>query len=296
MAGLLFLLVLGVMSLMASLGETSYRPVGAILAENLQTLLIVAFMLAVMAATARLVGKEREGRTRAEQLVGEVGEANRQLAVASRRAVAAVEARNSLARDIHDGLGHYLTATSVQIEKALAFRSIDPPAADQAIEDSKRMVSEALQEIRGTIGAVKETQETPPLPQQLEELVRRASHRGLEIALHVEGDEQGYSRQALVALYRAAQEGLTNVQRQSRARHAKLDLKLGEHTATLGIEDDGRGFAPGEHTRRRGYGLQSMTERLELVGGTLAVDSADGKGTRLRIAVPRLPGPLGVDH
>jgi signal transduction histidine kinase len=299
-SGAILLVFLGIMGLVA-VGDEWGESLDEAVAGYVQTLLIVVFMLAVMAATARTVGKEREGRARAERLLAEVGEAHRQLAVASREAVAAVEARNSLARDIHDGLGHYLTATSLQVEKALAFRSIDPRAADQAIEDSKRMVSEALHEIRSTIGAVKETREAPPLAQLLEELVLRAGHRGLEISLHMEGDEQDYSRQAVVALYRAAQEGLTNVQRHSRARHATLRLKLGEQVATLDIEDDGRGFslaASPAHSpakaigqaRKRGYGLQSMTERLELVGGTLDVQSAEDAGTRLHISVPRLHG------
>jgi signal transduction histidine kinase len=307
-SGAILLLMLGVMAGVSVRDQWVRGPVDRVLADTLQVVLIVAFMLAVMAATARVVRREREGRARAEQLLAEVGEAHRELAIASREAVAAVEARNSLARDIHDGLGHYLTATSLQVEKALAFRSIDPRAADQAIDDSKRTVSEALREIRNTIGALKETQDTPPLAQLLGELVQRASHRGLDITLHVEGDEEGYSRQALMTLYRAAQEALTNVQRHSGARHAALVLMLGEQVATLDIEDNGVGFTPGEPdqtgaavpngtTRKRGYGLQSMVERLELVGGALEVESREGWGTRLRITVPRLPGLMGsVEH
>lgn len=300
-AGLSVLLAFGVMGLLAGLGDAGSRPIDSVLAEYIQTLLTAAFMLAVLAATARAVGKEREGRVRAEQLLAELGEAHIQLATASRQVVAAVQARNSLARDIHDGLGHYLTATSLQIEKALAFRTLDPPSADQAIVDSKRMVSEALHEVRSTIGALKETQEVPPLAQLLDELVLRASHRGLAISLHIQGDEQGYSRQAIATLYRAAQEGITNVQKHARARQAKLDLRLGEHTATLEIEDDGQGFASGvpaqtppaeasDRSRKRGYGLQSMAERLELVGGSLNIDSDGEHGTRLHISVPRLQG------
>jgi signal transduction histidine kinase len=113
----------------------------------------------------------------------------------------------------------------------------------------------------------------------------------------VEGDESGYSRQALTTLYRAAQEALTNVQRHSHARHAAITLNLGEHEATLDIEDDGVGFAPdvlsqpgaagpNGKARKRGYGLQSMMERLELVGGALEVQSKEGEGTRLHITVP----------
>jgi signal transduction histidine kinase len=97
------------------------------------------------------------------------------------------------------------------------------------------------------------------------------------------------------------------VQRHSQARHATVTLNLGEHEATLDIEDDGVGFAPGVlsqtgaigpngKSRKRGYGLQSMMERLELVGGALAVQNGRDSGTHLRITVPRHHGALGVDY
>jgi signal transduction histidine kinase len=119
----------------------------------------------------------------------------------------------------------------------------------------------------------------------------------LRVQLSIEGSEVGYSRQALMTLYRAAQEGLTNVQRHAGAGQVDMRLEFGEETAKLEIRDNGKGFAPepvgampgqaGERVQQRGYGLQSMRERLELIGGELRVESKPGGGTVLHISMPK---------
>jgi signal transduction histidine kinase len=86
----------------------------------------------------------------------------------------------------------------------------------------------------------------------------------------------------LLALYRAAQEGLTNVQRHARAGRARLEVDLSAEAASLTLDDDGIGppIDPGN-------GLRGIRERLELVSGRLQVSGAPGGGTRLSVIVPR---------
>jgi signal transduction histidine kinase len=182
---------------------------------------------------------------------------------------------------------------SVQLEKAIAFREIEPPAADQALQESKRLVAVALQEIRSTMNALRETEaESSPL-RSLVELARTRDHGDLSVELNIDGDENQYSRQALMTLYRAAQEGLTNVQKHAEARHVVMKVEFGEETARLEIKDDGKGFATEQEgvlpdrVGEIGYGLQSMRERLELIGGSLRVVSKPGAGTELHISVPK---------
>jgi two-component system sensor histidine kinase UhpB len=88
-----------------------------------------------------------------------------------------------------------------------------------------------------------------------------------------------------LALYRIAQEALTNVAKHADATHATIDLQFREGTVSLRIEDDGRGFEPREGLGR-GLGLFGMRERAELVHGTFALESEPGHGTRITIAVP----------
>jgi signal transduction histidine kinase len=267
----------------------------AVLQFYVAQMLVFSFLLAIVIATSHIVVKERNARAESLRLLADLDKANGELATRTQQALAAVNARNSLARDIHDGLGHYLTAMGVQLEKALAFRDRDHAASDQAVLDSKRLASEALREIRGTVGTLNLSapQEASSLVSSLRELADRLSDTGIEVDLLMEGSDEGYSAQAIMALYRVAQEGITNIRKHSGARHVGIHLWLGERAAHLEIADDGRGFDPVKvretwqsNNRERGYGLQSMEERLELVGGSLRVESAPEQGTRLHITVP----------
>lgn len=294
------LLVVGVgfLSLGVPLDQALAGSLDAALGAYLGTVLLLAFVLGVVAATSSTVVKESASRAQAERVLGELRKTHADLAEFSRQAIEAGEARTSLARDIHDGLGHYLTAMSVQLEKALAFRSIDPAAADQALNESKRLVAVALQEIRSTMGALGESEVDLSPMKSLAELAQYMGHGSLMVQLNIEGDESGYSRQVLMTIYRAAQEGLTNVQKHAGAGQVEMKLEFGEAEAQLEIRDDGKGFAPesvGEMPEQAGegavgqlgYGLQSMKERLELLGGDLRIESRPGGGTELHIRVPK---------
>ena len=294
------LLVVGVgfLSLGVPLEQALTASLDAALGAYLGTMLVLAFVLGIVVATSSTVVKESAARVQAERVLGELRKTHAELGEFSRQAIEAGEARTSLARDIHDGLGHYLTAMSVQLEKALAFRSIDPAAADQALNESKRLVAVALQETRSTMGTLDESDvELSPM-KSLAELAQYMGHGSLKVQLDIEGDEAGYSRQVLMTLYRAAQEGLTNVQKHAGAGQVDMKLELGEDEAQLEIRDDGKGFAPepvGEMPEQAGegavgqpgYGLQSMKERLELLGGDLRIESRPGGGTELHIRVPK---------
>ncbi|MDN5856331.1 MAG: sensor histidine kinase, partial [Actinomycetia bacterium] len=87
-----------------------------------------------------------------------------------------------------------------------------------------------------------------------------------------------------LALYRIAQEALQNVVKHSGATHARLTFTVADGTARLDIVDDGRGFDADE--KSDGYGMHSMAERADLVGGTLAVRSRPGTGTSVCVTVP----------
>jgi signal transduction histidine kinase len=242
---------------------------------------------------AYLIRQERFNRRRAEQLVHKLEASHRQLqAYAAQVAeLAATEERNRLARDIHDSLGHYLSVINVQLEKAITFRDRRPDEADQAVRDSKRLASEALQEVRQSVSALRDVPETFSLGQALTELVDNMSTGQFSIKLDIQGDETGFSRQVLMTLYRAAQEGLTNIQKHAQASRVTVRACLSAQAADLYIDDNGRGFDPGTlaDKAQSHYGLQGVRERLELVQGSLKLESVPGKGTSLFITVPKNP-------
>jgi signal transduction histidine kinase len=275
------------------------RPVEPLWYDNVHQVIffsVYTLGLVFIVAMAHVVRREQRSRTNAEKLFHDLDVSHRQLQTYALRIaeLAATEERNRLARDIHDSLGHYLTVINVQLEKALAFRERQPAIAEQALKDAKRLAGEALQDIRRSVGALRNAPENFSLVQNLYELVNNVTNSQLQIELMIDGDEQGFSRQALVTLYRAAQEGLTNVQKHAAATHATLQITLGDQAGNLRLCDNGQGFDPtqlvnGHAAAERGYGLQGLRERLELIGGTLRVESAPNQGTTVWVAAPKQP-------
>jgi signal transduction histidine kinase len=199
--------------------------------------------------------------------------------------LATVRERNRLARDIHDSLGHHLTAIGIQLEKAEAFRDRDPAGADRALADARWSAARALAEVRQSVRTLRDAAEPFSLVAALTDLVRHIDDDRMRVTLDVTGDETGYDIASRTALYRAAQEGITNAHRHAGARHASIAVTYGESTARLVVTDDGRGLpATGNG---HGVGLAGMRERVSLVGGDVEVDSAPDAGTVIIVTIPR---------
>jgi signal transduction histidine kinase len=270
-------------------------------ADDIASLLYLAMALASWVLMMRAISKERESRTRAERLLQELEASHQQLkAYAAQVAeLAAAEERNRLARDIHDGLGHYLTAISIQLEKALAFRERDPQETEQAIRDAKRSARQALQDVRQSVAALHSAQPVFSFTAALSDLAHNMQTGRLAVELQVNGQEVGFSKLALMTLYRAVQEGLTNVQKHSSASQVTIQVDLGEHDVCVTLGDNGCGFDPAILERLGAgrddhFGLRGMQERLELVGGSIGLESAPGRGTLLVITAPKDPAALQV--
>jgi signal transduction histidine kinase len=246
---------------------------------------------------AFLIRQERTSKLEAEKLLGELELSHQQLQNYARQVAesATIEERNRLAREIHDSLGHYITVVNVQLEKAIAFRDTNPAEADQAIKDAKHLASEALNDVRQSVSALRTTPEKFSLTESLDTLVKHMENDRLTIDLEIGGNENDFSRQSLVTLYRAAQEGLTNIQKHAHANHVTIRIKLEDQEASLSIIDNGQGFDPttlsgqdmGTH-----YGLQGIKERMELVRGSFTVESTPNEGTSLLVTVPKNPMAL----
>ncbi len=201
-------------------------------------------------------------------------------------ALAAVAERNALARDLHDSLGHHLTAISVQLEKAAAYRQRDEAASAQALTDARACLRTALGEVRQSVSSLHA--DAFSLRTSLTELVRADP----SVVAQIDGDEGGFAQASLLALYRVAQEALTNVRRHSGGARVAIRVEFGHDAARLVVSDDGRGFDVAQ--AQAGFGLRGMRERIELVGGTLRLTSAPGKGTEVTAVVPSGAAPAVV--
>lgn len=244
--------------------------------EPVSDLLMFCLGLVLAIAMASVAVREQRGRTRLEESHARLREYADQVAELS----AAAE-RNRLARDIHDGLGHHLTAITLLLEKAATFRDRDATAADQSIEDARRSARRALDEVRSSVRALRVDTAPFRLGPALRTLVREVDD-GMSITLDCSGDEHRYDSEALVALYRAAQEALTNALRHAGATEVSVSLDCGPTQARMVIADNGRGLPP----QRDGWGLLGMRERMQLVGGVVAFDNGLDAGTRITATIP----------
>ena len=193
-----------------------------------------------------------------------------------RRALLAQEAeRARIAGGLHDEVGQVLTGVLLQLESE--GRSEETKAAvRQALEEVRRIARELRPEMLEHLGLVS----------ALTELSRKfAEQSGLAIERHFADDLPPLSDEAELAVYRIAQESLTNVARHAEASHVEVTLQRGAGSVVLRVVDDGRGLD--ETAALNGHdGLRGMRERAVLVGGALAVKRAHDGGVEVRLEVP----------
>ena len=189
---------------------------------------------------------------------------------------AALAERGRVARDMHDVLAHSLSALALQLEGArlLARERGADAEVIAAIERGHHLAGEGLAEARDAIAALRG--EALPGPERLQHL---ASAFAGDARVTVVGEPRELSSETRLAVYRTAQEALTNVLRHSAAERVELHLDYLADGTRLVVQDHGPG-APvtvGPGSPGGGYGLTGMRERAELLGGTLSAEpTADG--------------------
>ena len=202
-----------------------------------------------------------------------------------RRVLRAQEAeRGRVARGLHDEVGQVLTGVLLQLGSLTPARD---PERRRAVEETKEAVRQALEEVRRIARELRpEMLEQLGLVSALTELSRKvAVQSGLEIERRFAAELPPLSDEAELAVYRVAQESLTNVARHAQASRVEVALEPGAGSVVLRVVDDGRGLA--ESVALNGHGgLRGMRERALLVGGALAVKRARGGGVEVRLEVP----------
>lgn len=200
--------------------------------------------------------------------------------------LATTRERNRLAREIHDGVGHYLTVINVQLDAARSLLERDPAQAANVLAKASRLSREALDDVRRSVGSLRTEEAHRALPEVLRDLVIDA---GLPIDFAVGGEPRPLSAAAEHALFRAAQEGLTNVRKHAAATHAELRLDFrSDKRICLQLRDNGRGgaSAPAAAADSAGFGLRGMRERVALLGGQVQTANPPGGGFLLTVEVP----------
>lgn len=246
--------------------------------EQRETVREAADHLALAIRKARL---DQELVARAEDL--------RRLAEERRKLLAAIvraqeEERQRIGRELHDGLGQVLTSVSLfagDLEERVS-EDLRPRAArvrelvGKAIADSRTLVWSLHPPELDRLGLVA----------ALEHLVADVSEQGrAHVELHEDVGALRMAVEAQAVVYRIVQEALNNAQKHSGAGSMSVVLTREADDLLVLVKDDGRGFDP-ERTDGMGIGMPGMRERAELIGGSLVVESAEGAGTTIRLAVP----------
>jgi signal transduction histidine kinase len=202
--------------------------------------------------------------------------------------LAVIEERYRLSREIHDGLAQSLGALGWQLEHVQRLLAKGNLAAlERELANTRQMVGEAYLEVREAIDGLRlAIDRAGGLAAALAEHVAGFQQRtGITVQLECVG-EPVLPPQAELQLLRIVQEGLANVRKHAQARHVSIRLESAPDCVELAITDDGQGFDPKRPIGREHYGLASMRERIQSLGGSLSLATRPGHGTRLAVVLP----------
>jgi signal transduction histidine kinase len=219
--------------------------------------------------------RERTARTEVERLASSLDMANSEIA---RLAVA--DERLRLSREIHDGVGHALTAAHIQIEAARVLLEADGEAARAHLSNASALLREGLDDVRSSVRELRD--ERMNTERFVERLGTLCVGESPKVTLVVGGTPSTLDAARAHTLFRVAQEGLTNARRHAGASHVDVRLAFGTHALTLTIEDDGQAPA----TLSPGLGLTGLVERVERHGGTVRLSRSDSGGARVHATMP----------
>jgi len=204
-----------------------------------------------------------------------------------------VAERERIARELHDSIAQVLGVIHLRL------RSLEPEVQDvpgngvaTEIGDLAEIADEAYKDVREAILGLRESVTSADgLEGALGEYLRKYSRQtGIKATLHCNGSaRRAMTPRSEIQLLRVVQEALTNVRKHAGARHTAVSLNAVDGVVVLEVTDDGSGFDPGrlEEALDHGFGLASMRERVEQIGGTLAVHTAPGQGTRVEVRLER---------
>lgn len=193
------------------------------------------------------------------------------------------EERARLARELHDETVQGLIALDHRLQKAQRTLLREPSMLKDEVAELRQMVRQAMEEVRRFSLALR--------PVYLEDLglcpALELLARDLGVDYRMTGEQRRLEPAFELALYRIAQESINNARRHARAHQITLELAFTSDQVSLSIADDGVGFAlprPLSSLSRNGhFGLMGIQERTELIGAQLEIDSAEGRGTTIRV-------------
>ncbi len=205
------------------------------------------------------------------------------------------EERKRVARELHDETGQELTALALNLQaisEMMEMSSVVDAEIKAILKKTHSLAIHAGTELTKLIRELRPTLlDTLGLPAAIRHLAETTlSSQGVNVSTEFEGMEQRLPAEIELALFRITQEAISNIVRHSEAKNATIHLECNANKCVLHVEDDGKGFDVSKiksiDERGRGAGLFGMKERVTIAGGTCAIDSQPGQGTRVIAKVP----------
>lgn len=258
---------------------------GDLTAQNVTAYFVTIALFVVVAWTLGTLGRTRQAYVDALVERGE----RLQREAAQQAALAAMEERHRIAREMHDVVAHSLTTIVVQADGAGAAAQQDPAVAVPALETIAGTGREAIAELRRMLGLLRSEEAGVPAPQprltDLPGLLEDVRAAGTPLEWHL-ADLPGVSDGVALTVFRIVQEALSNVRRHAGPGAAASVVVRAEGPEVLvEVRDDGRGA--GAYDDGRGLGLTGMRERVAAHGGTLAIGPVPGGGFSVCARIPR---------
>ena len=262
--------------------------------EALSPLLDTLPTYLLVCGVAELVVRLWEAREKAETLTTQLRSAYQQLQDYTSKAetLAVSQERARLAHEIHDSMGHTLTALGIQLELLHRLPADQDEARRQALERARRLAVDAQVEVWRAVQALcPPPLETLALPEAMTQLVEDFVQRAKRpVTWEIQGQQRPLPASSALALYRALQEALTNVQRHAPdAKQVTATLRYGDQMVWLNVENGASGETP-VTAFKEGFGLRGLRERAESLGGDFRASPTPEGGFRLTVGVP-LPPP-----
>jgi signal transduction histidine kinase len=259
----------------------------AVSGSSSAAVLAATLLCALLGLIAHFMKQARDSQDRTEVLLAQLEDARDEQTRA-----AAVAERGRIASELHDVLAHSLSGAAIQLQGArmLAEREQAGPQMRATIDRASGLVKDGLANARQAVGALR-GEELPGVP-QLDSLIESfRNDMNVDVMLTIEGDVRTLPADASLALYRGAQEALTNIARYAPGASTSVVLRYGSDRTTLCVEDRLRAHAPAEPTGGGlsgvggGRGLTGMRERLERAGRSMHAGPTD-EGWRVELDVP----------
>jgi signal transduction histidine kinase len=278
---------IGISAVIAVVG--GFLAIGVVLGRGHVVDLITALWFAGWLVASLILGETtRSRRAYLEEVERRALDAERSREDEARRR--ADEERVRIARELHDVLAHRISMISVQSGVGAHLLDRDPEQARTALEAINQASKEALQELRATLGLLRQVdgpEPRSPAPglAQLEGVIASTAAAGVDVRLDVSGEPRDLPTGVDLAAYRIIQESLTNVIRHARAATARIAIAYRRADLVIQIEDDGRGVAQPE-AAAGGNGLLGMRERATALGGELEAGPQAAGGFRVSARLP----------